>query len=127
MSRELDPAQPWTHPVTRDPNWQKEGWTAASVLNDRDLDEFRRLTDPLSQEGRWRYDDYKTQGIHPKEFLNQQTERVLEDMIGNLPMDEIDSIPEETKNWYIQRRRGFTGSPLTDHPDMPPGEDDYRY
>ena len=51
-------------------------------------------------------------------------------MIGNTPMDEIDTIDEGTKNWLMQRRArgGNIGvSPLLDHPDMPPGEDDGRY
>jgi hypothetical protein len=109
----------------RKPNWQDEGLTPGSVLNDRDLADFSRLTAPFSQEGRWRSDEYKTSGIHPKEFLDDQKQRVLEDMVGNIPMDEIDTIPEETKNWLMQRRGRV--SPLTDHPDMPPGEDDGRY
>ena len=46
----------------REPNWQDEGLTPGSVLNDRDLAEFSRLTDPFSQEGRWRHDEYKTSG-----------------------------------------------------------------
>ena len=125
MTRDLDPTQPWTHPVTSDPNWQNEGWTAASVLNDRDLARFAAHTDPFSPSGRERYDDYKAQGVHPKEFLDQQKQKVLEDLVGNLPMDEVDSIDERTKDWLIQRRERV--SPLTDHPDVPPGEDDGRY
>ena len=118
MTRDLDPTQPWTHPVTSDPNWQNEGWTAASVLNDRDLARFSGLTDPFTPSGRERYDDYKAQGVHPKEFLDQQKQKVLEDMYSST----VDEMPDDVRDWLAQR-----SSPLLDHPDVPPGEDDGRY
>ena len=104
--------------TSRMPNWQDEGWTPGSVLNDSDLSEFARVTDPFSERGRIRREEYQASGVHPKEFLDQHKQMILEDMYRGTE----DEIPGSTKDWLMHR-----GSPLVDHPDMPPGEDDGRY
>ena len=57
--------------TSRKPNWQDEGLTPGSVLNDRDLADFSRMTDPFSERGRIRREEYQASGVHPKEFLDQ--------------------------------------------------------
>ena len=87
-------------------------------LSNRDSDTFARMTDPFSETGRIRSEEYRASGVTPKEFLDQHKQMILEDMYRGTE----DEIPGSTRDWLMHR-----GSPLVDHPDMPPGEDDGRY
>ena len=87
-------------------------------LSDREIGTFARLTDPFTESGRIASEERRVNEETPKEFLDRYTQRALEDQYEGTE----DEIPPATREWLINR-----GSPLLDHPDVPPGEDDGRY
>ena len=87
-------------------------------LSNRDYDTLARITDPFTETGRIRSEEYRDSGVTPREFLDQHKQAILEDMYRGTE----DEMPDNTRAWLAQRL-----SPLADHPDMPPGEDDGRY
>ena len=87
-------------------------------LSNRDIGTFARMTDPFTESGRIAAEERRVNEETPREFLDRYTQRALEDQYGGT----VDEMPPVVKEFLAQR-----GSPLLDHPDLPPGEDDYRY
>lgn len=87
-------------------------------LSARDLATFARMTDPFTESGRIAAEERRVNEETPREFLDRYIQSALEDQYEGT----VDEIPPSTREWLANR-----GSPLLDHPDMPPGEDDYRY
>ena len=87
-------------------------------LSNRDIDTFARMTDPYTESGRIAAEERQLNEETPREFLDRYTQRALEDQYEGT----VDEMPPVVKEFLAQR-----GSPLLDYPDLPPGEDDYRY
>ena len=87
-------------------------------LSNREIGTFARLTDPFTESGRIASEERRVNEETPREVLDRYIQSALEDQYEGT----VDEIPPSTREWLANR-----GSPLLDHPDMPPGEDDYRY
>ena len=87
-------------------------------LSNRDIDTFARMTDPYTESGRIAAEVPRLNEETPREFLDRYTQRALEDQYEGT----VGEMPPATREFLVNR-----GSPLFDHPDLPPGEDDYRY